>query len=63
MKSYTVSIWTKVNPYTGKYCKPYVIRFMRVHANSFGDVIRKVFVGNCESVGRISENGTDNFEG
>lgn len=61
MKVYAVSIWSKVNPSTGKYCRPFLIRTCRVYATSIARAGSIVFCGATETVGRISESGSDNF--
>ena len=63
MKTYLVTVWCQFNPKTGKFCNPYFSRTMRIRAISFDSAITAGFVGNTEFVGRIYEEGTDNFVG
>jgi len=60
MRNYIVSIWSKVDPKSGKYCKPFNIRTTQIKASSLANAGVMVFCGNTEFVGRISETGTDN---
>jgi hypothetical protein len=60
MKTYIVSIWSKVDPWTGRHCRPFLIRTCRVTATSLGNAGTRVFAGATEFIGRVSEMGTDN---
>jgi hypothetical protein len=62
-KLYIVGIWSKVNPATGRYCKPFMIRTSQSKGTSIAQAMRNTFVGNTEFIGKVSCMSTDETEG